>query len=65
MIYAKLALQRYPALTVTAWAMMAASLTMAVLAGILNNNCEVIRFVCPPVGALVTKGSKSTVFLYM
>lgn len=49
-IYAKLALQCYPAPTVTAWAMLAASLMMAVLAGILNNNCEVIRFVCPPVG---------------
>lgn len=49
-IFAKVALQRFPALTVTAWAMMAASLMMAVLALSLNNSCEVVQFVCPPSG---------------
>ena len=49
-IFAKVALRRYPTLTVTAWGMMAASLMMAVLTGSLNNNCAVLSFVCPPEG---------------
>lgn len=55
-IFAKVALQRFPALTVTAWAMMAASLMMAMLALSLNS-CEVVQFVCPPGGACDQMGN--------
>lgn len=49
-IFAKIALERYPPLTVTAWAMMSASVMMAISAGSLNNSCGFIHFICPPTG---------------
>eukprot|EP00913_Durusdinium_trenchii_P029717 g27850.t3 len=38
-IFSKLALERYPPLTVTAWAYLSASIMMAIVAGSLNNQC--------------------------
>lgn len=49
-IFSKIALERYPPLTVTAWAMMAASVMMAISAASLNNQCAFINFICPPAG---------------
>lgn len=49
-IFAKIALERYPPLTVIAWAMMSASVMMAISAGSLNNSCGFIHFICPPTG---------------
>ena len=50
-IFAKIALERYPPLTVTAWAMMSASVMMAISAGSLNNQCGFVHFICPPDGS--------------
>ena len=49
-IFSKLLLERYPPLTVTAWAYLSASIMMAIVAGSLNNQCAFIQFVCPPTG---------------
>ena len=49
-IFSKIALERYPPLTVTAWAYLSASLMMAVVAISLNNQCAFIEFVCPASG---------------
>lgn len=59
-IFAKFALRRYPPLTVTAWAMMSASVMMAISAGSLNSQCGFIHFICPPAGSDFTCGSYQT-----
>ena len=41
MIFSKIALQRYPPLTITAWAAMVACVIMAVVATSVNSHCGV------------------------
>mmetsp|Transcript_79371 Transcript_79371/g.161453 ORF Transcript_79371/g.161453 Transcript_79371/m.161453 type:complete len:347 (-) Transcript_79371:40-1080(-) len=46
-IFSKIALQRYPPLTITAWAAMVACVIMAVVATSVNSHCGFVNFVCP------------------
>lgn len=46
-IFSKIALQRYPPLTITAWAAMVACFIMVVVATSANSHCGFVNFVCP------------------